>query len=141
MARQVPGRALLFLVFLFTLGLAVTLFAFVDLNWTHWILIQAKASKKHASIGPLQFERLRRSILDIRLQCEKNNFLIAGLNLDAGNGGGPTCNDENRIPHGIAGTDCRIPSEQSSAPVHPSAHSRGSSPGTPHRSSDDFQPA
>jgi S1-C subfamily serine protease len=66
MARKhAPGRASLFLFVLFFLGLAVTAFAFVDLNWTHWLLVK----EKRAAVEPQQFQRLRQSILNVRARC------------------------------------------------------------------------
>jgi hypothetical protein len=40
MAMNASGRANLLLFFLFFLGLAMTLFAFVDLTWTHRVFVK-----------------------------------------------------------------------------------------------------
>ena len=68
MARNARTRATLLLFLLFFLGLAVTAFAFVDLHWTHWLLVK-RASSTRASVEPQQFQRLRRSILNVRARC------------------------------------------------------------------------
>ena len=44
MAMNASGRPTLLLFFLFFLGLAMTLFAFVDLNWTHRVLVKPAAA-------------------------------------------------------------------------------------------------
>jgi len=44
MAMNASGRPALLLCFLFFLGLAVTLFAFVDLNWTHRVFVKPAPS-------------------------------------------------------------------------------------------------
>jgi len=46
-----PARAALLLFFLFFLGFAVTLLAFVDLHWTHRLLVQDAAGKSSQSLG------------------------------------------------------------------------------------------
>ena len=38
MARAIPPRVTLLLFLLFFLGFAVTVLAFVDLRWAHWLL-------------------------------------------------------------------------------------------------------
>lgn len=40
MAMNASARPTLLLFLLFFLGLAMTLFAFVDLNWTHRVLVK-----------------------------------------------------------------------------------------------------
>jgi hypothetical protein len=40
MSHTTPARPALLLFFLFFLGLAVTLLAFVDLQWTHRLLVK-----------------------------------------------------------------------------------------------------
>jgi hypothetical protein len=44
MAVNTSGRATLLLCLLFFLGLAMTLFAFVDLNWTHRVFVKPASS-------------------------------------------------------------------------------------------------
>lgn len=40
MSRIVPTRVSLLLFFVFFLGLMLSVLAFVDLHWTHWVLIR-----------------------------------------------------------------------------------------------------
>lgn len=44
MAMNPSGRPTLLLFFLFFLGLAITLFVFVDLNWTHRVFVSSVSS-------------------------------------------------------------------------------------------------
>ncbi len=44
MTANPSGRATSLLAFLFFLGLAMTLFAFVDLNWTHRVFVKPAPS-------------------------------------------------------------------------------------------------
>ncbi len=46
MSRNTPARAALVLFFLFFLGLAVTLLALIDLNWTHRLLVKDSPAPK-----------------------------------------------------------------------------------------------
>lgn len=83
MARSSPARALTVLFLLFFLGLAVTVFAFVDLQWTHAVLVRNpnakdKGGARSASVDPQQLQRLRQSILNVRVQC------ISGENTGTG---------------------------------------------------------
>jgi len=78
MPPTVPARVAFFLFFLFLLGLALNVFAFVDLHWTHWVLSRAEAPIRQelAARTPedaTQLEQLRRSILNVRVaQCSGN---------------------------------------------------------------------
>lgn len=75
--RTVPARAGAILFLLFFAGLAVSALAFVDLRWTHHVLDRAamtgKPSKKSTTASPAvdesQLQRLRRSILNVRVRC------------------------------------------------------------------------
>lgn len=83
MARSSPARALTVLFLLFFLGLAVTVFAFVDLQWTHAVLVRnpdakPKGGARAANVDPQQLQRLRQSILNVRVQC------ISGENTGTG---------------------------------------------------------
>ena len=49
MAVNESGRATRLLFFLFFLGLVMTLFAFVDLNWTHRVLVEPASSAPPAT--------------------------------------------------------------------------------------------
>ncbi|HEU4887809.1 MAG TPA: hypothetical protein VFV49_07990 [Thermoanaerobaculia bacterium] len=49
MAVNASGRPTLLLFFLFFLGLAMTLFAFVDLNWTHRVFVKPAPSAPPAT--------------------------------------------------------------------------------------------
>ncbi len=85
MPQTVPARVGFVLFFLFFLGLALSVLAFVDLRWTHWVLgpvtpIEGSGSSPRASDpspplvqGPVnanQLEQLRQSILNVRVsQC------------------------------------------------------------------------
>lgn len=73
MAQPRPARAAFVLFLLFFLGLAVTLLAFVDLQWTHAVFVKGAlfgATKPmHASVDPKRLQDLRQSILNVRAQC------------------------------------------------------------------------
>lgn len=79
MARNSSARAISLLVILFFLGFAITIFAFVDLNWTHWILVKDRSSSKRASVAPQQFQRLRQSILNVRVRCPNGETTGTGF--------------------------------------------------------------
>ncbi len=49
MATSASGRATLLLFFLFFLGLAMTVVVFVDLNWTHRLLVKPAPSAPPAA--------------------------------------------------------------------------------------------
>lgn len=68
MRRTTPGRAAALLFFLFFFGLIVSVFAFVDLQWTHQVLVQSTVPKRPA-VEQQQFQRLRQSILNVRARC------------------------------------------------------------------------
>jgi len=83
MTRNVPARAAIVLFLLFFLGLAVTLFAFIDLRWTHWVFTTASVlgpgPSKHdaAPVDPNDVQRLRKSILNVRVdQCGSVNEAV-----------------------------------------------------------------
>jgi S1-C subfamily serine protease len=78
MARTASGRAAFLLFLLFFLGLAVTTFAFVDLQWTHRLLVKGTSSKR-AAVEPQQFQRLRQSILNVRAQCPQGEMTGTGF--------------------------------------------------------------
>jgi S1-C subfamily serine protease len=70
MARTIPSRVPTVLFVLFFLGFALTLFAVVDLHWTHWVMDRAAHPKSGSSLDPTQLQRLRQSILNVRVvQC------------------------------------------------------------------------
>jgi S1-C subfamily serine protease len=56
------------LFLLFFVGLAVTALAFVDVQWTHWLLVKGSHASS-ASVDTKQLQRLRQSILNVRVQC------------------------------------------------------------------------
>src|ERR1700742_275978 len=62
------GRSSSVLFLLFFFGLAVTAFAFVDVQWTHWIITRTRQTS--SSLDPRQLERLRQSILNVRVRCD-----------------------------------------------------------------------
>ena len=68
MNRNIPSRVPAVLFILFFLGFAVTLFAFIDLHWTHSLLDRAPRSR--STVDSTQIQRLRQSILNVRVtQC------------------------------------------------------------------------
>jgi S1-C subfamily serine protease len=67
------------LLFLFLAGLAVTAFAFVDLQWTHRILVPAQAPARKGALDPKQLQRLRASILNVRAQCAGGEYTGTGF--------------------------------------------------------------
>jgi len=72
MAKTKPGRATAMLAGLFAAGFAATLFAYVDVEWTHWLIVKDSASKngsKSANVDPQQLQKLRQSILNVRAEC------------------------------------------------------------------------
>jgi S1-C subfamily serine protease len=77
MTRNVPARAGAFLFFLFLVGLLVSSLTFVDLRWTHQVLTQAsvtgtgsrRPARPGASSDATQVQRLRQSILNVRMRC------------------------------------------------------------------------
>jgi S1-C subfamily serine protease len=72
MARK-PAYATALLAGLFLVGLAVTVFAYVDVAWTHWLLVKDRTSRgggsKASSIDQQQFQNLRQSILYVHADC------------------------------------------------------------------------
>lgn len=79
MRRTSSGRAAALLFFLFFLGLAVSVFAFVDLQWTHTLLVQQSAVPKRTAVEPQQFQRLRQSILNVRARCNGDETTGTGF--------------------------------------------------------------
>ncbi|MEA2344972.1 MAG: serine protease Do [Thermoanaerobaculia bacterium] len=70
MASHKTGHAAAFLFLLFFTGFGVTLFAFVDLRWTHWIMTDSGARALSTSkVDQAQLQRLRQSIVNVRAQC------------------------------------------------------------------------
>lgn len=79
MPRTIPARVHLILFLLFFLGLGLNIFAFVDLNWTHWMFVrqgEEGSSSRQSSSTPVvssQVEKLRQSILNVRVaQCAQS---------------------------------------------------------------------
>ena len=66
MARK-PAHATALLFSLFFLGLLVTVFAYVDVEWTHWLFVKDRAS--HSGVDQQQFQKLRQSILYVHSDC------------------------------------------------------------------------
>ncbi|HXA18691.1 MAG TPA: serine protease [Thermoanaerobaculia bacterium] len=67
------GRGTAMLAGLFAAGLAVTLFVYIDVGWTHWLILKDSPSRKGAktaSVDPQQLQKLRQSILNVRAECE-----------------------------------------------------------------------
>lgn len=85
MPRTVPARVPFLLFLLFFLGLGLSVFAFVDLNWTHWLFVRQGVDHMipgttPAPVDSTQIEKLRQSILNVRIaQCNQN-----GENLGTG---------------------------------------------------------
>lgn len=80
MARPTQGRAFAVLFLLFFLGLGVTLFAFVDLQWTHWVLVRgSRSATPAAKVDGSQLQRLRQSILNVRAQCGASELTGTGF--------------------------------------------------------------
>lgn len=77
MPRNVPPRVVLLMFFLFFAGLALNVLAFVDLNWTHQVLVRDEEDPPEEGeqdatglVDVTQVESLRRSILNVRVaQC------------------------------------------------------------------------
>jgi len=79
MARN-SSRASAVLFVLFFLGFAVTLFAFVDLHWTHWLLEHAGHASSKSSTDTSQLQRLRQSIVNVRVgQCGSGEQVGTGF--------------------------------------------------------------
>src|SRR5258708_1006119 len=77
MVRKIPSRVPAVLFVLFFLGFAVTLLAFVDLHWTHWAFARPVHSKRDSSADRTRLERLRQSILNVRVaQCGQSGELV-----------------------------------------------------------------
>jgi S1-C subfamily serine protease len=56
---------------LFAAGLLITAFAWVDVEWTHWLFVKDHAwFKKASSLDPQQLQKLRQSILNVRAVCD-----------------------------------------------------------------------
>jgi len=51
MTRNVPSHVALFLFLLFFVGFAITVLAFVDLHWNHWLLKPADNVASHAAMA------------------------------------------------------------------------------------------
>jgi S1-C subfamily serine protease len=70
MAKPKSAHGTAMLAGLFTIGLAATLFAWIDVEWTHWWFV--KDSPRHgakSSVDPQQLQKLRQSILNVRAAC------------------------------------------------------------------------
>ena len=84
------GRGTAMLAGLFAAGLAVTLFAYIDVGWTHWLILKDSPSRKgakSASVDPQQLQKLRQSILiasnnAVLWEAPVAGFLHATNNLD-----------------------------------------------------------
>lgn len=77
MSRPIPSRAPIVLFTLFFLGFAVTLFSFFDLHWTHWLMVERASRAKPARTDSARLQRLRQSILNVRVtQCGPQNELL-----------------------------------------------------------------
>jgi S1-C subfamily serine protease len=73
MASKRPARAVFVLGLMFFLGLAVTAIAFVDLQWTHAILIEnsltGRSKQKTKADDAWQLRTLRHGIMNVRASC------------------------------------------------------------------------
>lgn len=71
MAHSRPARAVFVVALLFLIGLAVTLAAFIDLQWTHAVFVRGSVAGggKSTTVDPTQMQTLRKSILNVRVQC------------------------------------------------------------------------
>src|ERR1043166_103639 len=80
MARQVPSRVPAVLFVLFFLGFSVTLFAFLDLHWMHFVLERAPRAKSKSAADSTQLQRLRQSIVNVRVaQCGSGEQVGTGF--------------------------------------------------------------
>ena len=71
MARTKPAHGTAMLGALFGAGLLVTAFAWVDVEWTHWLFVKDRQwFKKSASVDPQQVKKLRQSILNVHVSCD-----------------------------------------------------------------------
>ncbi len=72
MARTKHVHATAMLAGLFSLGFVATLFAWVDLEWTHrWFTKDHSwLSGSKSSVDPQQLQKLRQSILNVRVDCD-----------------------------------------------------------------------
>ena len=88
MARTRPARAAFVLGLLFFLGFAITVAAFVDLQWTHALFIQGSLTpdpkKPAGSVDPKQLQNLRQSILNVRAQCVSGEHTGTGFVIKPG---------------------------------------------------------
>ncbi len=88
MAHPRPARAAFVVFLLFLIGLAVTLAAFIDLQWTHAVFVKGsltEGSKLPAvSVDPKQMQALRQSILNVRVQCASGENTGTGFIVKSG---------------------------------------------------------
>lgn len=84
MAQPRPARAAFVLGLLFFLGFAVTVAAFVDLQWTHAVFVQGSLLPAAGSVDPKQLQSLRQSILNVRAQCGDGENIGTGFVVKAG---------------------------------------------------------
>lgn len=87
MKRHRPAHAALLIALLFILGLAVTLGAFVDLNWTKLVLVQSALTpdaQKNTSVDAPQLDSLRPGILNVRADCGAGETTGTGFVVKAG---------------------------------------------------------
>src|ERR1043166_10164392 len=71
MARTKPAHGTAMLAGLFAAGLLITAFAWVDVEWTHWLFVKDRPwFRKAPSVDPQQVQKLRQSILNIRATCD-----------------------------------------------------------------------
>jgi len=79
MNGNAPSRVKPVLFVLFFLGFGVTMFAFVDLQWTHWVLARSERTRAAGGADRTQLQRLRQSILNVRVaQCGQGGGEIVG---------------------------------------------------------------
>jgi putative serine protease PepD len=77
MNRNAASRVKPVLFFLFFLGFGVTMFAFVDLQWTHWVLVHTEGSRAAGGADRTQLQRLRQSIVNVRVtQCGQGGEIV-----------------------------------------------------------------
>jgi S1-C subfamily serine protease len=73
MAKAKRSRAPLVLAFLFLMGLAISIAAFIDLQWTHAVMVRGSLvppkKSSRSAVDPKELQRLRQSILNVRADC------------------------------------------------------------------------
>jgi S1-C subfamily serine protease len=73
MPQRKPAHGTAMLAVLFAAGLFITAFAWVDVEWTHWLFVKDRSWFKKSAVDPQQLQKLRQSVLNVRVACDDHS--------------------------------------------------------------------